>query len=79
MSQIKRSILDVELNSKFTNRNDTLTFLFLKLSVSSSIFLFELNEFKIKSSKLKISIGVINNTLILSSSKKSGDIVQCTF
>ena len=56
MSQIKKYILDVELNSNFTHRNKTIMFLFLKLFISSSVFLFRLNEFNIKISIILVLV-----------------------
>ena len=56
MSQIKKYILDVELNSNFTDRNKTIMFLFLKLFISSSVFLYRLNEFNIKISIILVLV-----------------------
>ena len=56
MSQIKKYILDVELNSNFTHRNKTIMFLFLKLFISSSVFLYRLNEFNIKISIILVLV-----------------------
>lgn len=56
MSLIKKSILDVELNSNFTHRNNTLMFLFPKVFIPSSVFLFCLNKFNIKGSIILVKI-----------------------
>ena len=53
---MKSSVLDVELNSKFAYGNNTFIFLFLKLFISSVIFPFKENIYKVFWGYLLLSV-----------------------